>query len=186
MNCDRMAKLRVTTLLNRWWAAGWVSSQRIETRPPRIQRQCYFQYPQLPNRCQIVAQLHVVQQLQHTELTNQKSCSILSIAMSLNTTLRTMEDAMSGYARVEVRTTEVRVRFERVEPPGPPGSFDELRDRFYRGVPSARWNQQARWMFIPHHNLQQVLDFCYSEFGPARVSVLYRSGRPSHGQPALW
>ncbi len=84
---------------------------------------------------------------------------------------------MTGYSRIQVSTDKIYVRFERVEPPGPPGTFDALRDRFYHSVLSARWDHHIRWMVVPVQDLSKVVDFCYREFGVIGTKIT--SNNPS-------
>ena len=73
---------------------------------------------------------------------------------------------MHRYVRIKILPDGIRVRFEQVV-----GEFDQLRDAFYRSIPTAKWNRNERWMIVPLDDIGAVLDFCYHHFGVGSVII---------------
>ena len=71
-----------------------------------------------------------------------------------------------GYARIKIRSDGIRVRFEQVG-----NEFDQLRDAFYRSIPTAKWNHEERWLVVPVIDMGIALDFCYHHFGVGQVKI---------------
>lgn len=89
-----------------------------------------------------------------------------------------------AYVRVKILSNSIQLRFEQIDSPKQPRSFDLLRDRLYQEIPNAKWNKQIRWMVIPLDQLNNVLDFCYREFGSGQVKIENkRVSRPSTQMP---
>ena len=71
-----------------------------------------------------------------------------------------------GYARIKIMSGGIRVRFEQVG-----NEFDQLRDAFYRSIPTAKWNHEERWLVVPVIDMGIALDFCYHHFGVGHVKI---------------
>ena len=75
---------------------------------------------------------------------------------------------MSPYARIQILADSAKVRFEGIKSRV---RFDAIRDRFYKNIPTAKWDQQVRWMNVSGSDLTKLLDFAYQEFGVGNVKV---------------
>lgn len=84
-----------------------------------------------------------------------------------------------GYARIRILSDGIRVRFEQVG-----NEFDQLRDAFYRSIPTAKWNHKERWLVVPITDMGMALDFCYRHFGVGHVKI-HPSLSATHKQLAM-
>jgi hypothetical protein len=84
---------------------------------------------------------------------------------------------MNGFARIQVFPNKILVRFEQVDCRRSKIAFNQLLDRFYHNVPSAKWNQSIRWMVVPRYSYAALFDFCFEEFGPENVRITHKGSK---------
>ncbi len=71
---------------------------------------------------------------------------------------------MFGYARIITSNFAIYVRFERV---GDPTQFNAILDRFNQSFPLKIWQGQKRaWQLTPRE-INSVIEFCHTIFGPS-------------------